>query len=51
MVRVVDLESLAPHHCGFESRYPLVYGMLVVLLRCALVPEIMYGGAPEVFLN
>ena len=55
MVRVVDLESHAPFHCGFESlqgpgvgceeAIQLAYRMSVILLRCPLVPEIMYGGA------
>ena len=56
VVRVVDLESVAPHCCGFESRQglwilsreeaiQLAYGTLLVLLGCPLVPEIMHGGA------
>ena len=52
MVRVVDLESLAPHCCGLESRQilscekdiQLAYGTSVVLLRCLLIPKIMHGG-------
>ena len=60
MVRVVDLESLAPHHCGFEfpkgllsceEAIQLAYGTLMVLFRCPLVPEIMHADAPEVFLH
>ena len=62
MVRVADLESLAPHRCGFEfcqglwilsceEAIQLAYGTSVVQLRCALVPDIMHGGTPEVFLH
>ena len=62
VVRVVDLDSLAPHYCGFESRQglwillceeaiQLDYGMLVVPLRCPFMSEVMHGGAPEVFLH
>jgi hypothetical protein len=29
----------------------LAYGMSVVLLKCPFVPEIMHGGAPEIFLH
>ena len=50
VVRVVDLESLAPCCWGLESRQSLLilsceeaiqlaYRMLMVLLRCLLVPE------------
>jgi hypothetical protein len=63
MVKFVDFKPLAPHHrCGFKSRQELwilsceeaiqrAYGKSVVLLRCPFVPEIMHGGAPEVFLH
>ena len=62
VVRVDGLESLAPQRCGFESHYgiwilsyeeviQLAYGMSVVLLRFPIVPEIMHGGPPEVFLH
>ena len=58
---LVDIESLDPHHYGFESHQGLLilsceeviqvaYGMFVVLLRFWLMPKIMHGGAPEVFL-
>ena len=54
VVRVVDLDSLAPHYCGFKSRHglwilsceeaiQLAYWTSVVLLRCPLVPEIMHA--------
>ena len=33
-----------------EEANQLAYGMSVVLLSCQLVPEIMHGGTPEVFL-
>jgi hypothetical protein len=60
--KVVDFKTLAPHHCGFESRQrlwilsceeaiELAYGKSVVLLRFLFVPEIMHGRAPEVFLH
>jgi hypothetical protein len=60
--KVVDFKLLAPHHCEFKSRQglwilsceeaiQLAYGMLVVLHRCLLVPEIMHGRALEVFLH
>ena len=53
VVTVVDLESLAPHRCGFETlqgfwnlsckeAIQLAYGTSVVLLRRPLVPEIMH---------
>jgi hypothetical protein len=62
VVKVVFFKPLAPHCCGFESRQglkillceetiQLAYGMSVVLLRFLFVPELMYGRAPEVFLN
>ena len=62
MVRVVDLKTLDPHRCGFESNQKLwilsseeaiqlAFRMYVVLMRCPLVPEIMHGGASEVFLH
>ena len=62
VVRVIDLELLAPHWFGFESHQGLLilscdksiqlaYGTSVVLLRCPLVPGIMQGEAPEVFLH
>ena len=63
VVRVIDLTSLAPQRCWFESRHglwillcegaiQLAYGMLVVLLMwCPLVSEIIHGGASEVFLH
>ena len=52
--RVVDLESLAPHRCGFESHQELsilsceeaiqlAFGTSVVLLRCPFVPKIMHA--------
>ena len=58
----VDIESLAPHLCGFqilpgpsdfscEEAIHLTYGMLVDILRCLLMPEIMHRGATEVFLH
>ena len=58
MVRVVDLESLALHHCGFESHQvlgilscdeaiQLSYGMLVVLLKFQLESEIMQSCAGD----
>ena len=57
--RGVDFESLAPHRFELESHLgldyscdeaiQLAYGMLVVLLRCWLVPDIIHGGAPKVF--
>ena len=61
MVRVVDIESLAPHHYWFESNQglwtlsckeaiQLAYGTSAVLLRYPL-NEIMYEGSPEVFLH
>ena len=34
-----------------QEAIQLAYGTSVVLLRCPLVPEIMYGGALEVFLH
>ena len=55
VVRVVDLESLAPHcsefECGqrllsCEETIQLPYGMLVVLLRCQRMLKIMNGGVP-----
>ena len=57
--RIVDLEPLGSHHCGFEYCYglwnpsceeaiQLRYGMLV---SSTLVPEIMHRGKPEVFLH
>ena len=61
MVRVIDLEPLAPHRCGLDSRKghwghlsceeanQLTYRTPVVLLRCPFEPEIMHEGAPEVF--
>ena len=62
VARVVDLESLALHRCGFKSRkglwilscdepIQLAYGTSDVLLRCLFKPEIMHGGAPEVYLH
>jgi hypothetical protein len=62
VVKVVDFKPLAPNRCGFESRQglwilsceeaiQLAYGTSVVLLRCPFVPEIMHGGAFEVFLH
>jgi hypothetical protein len=62
VVKVVDFKPLAPHRCGFEFRQglwiisceeaiQLAYGTSVVLLRCSFVPQIMHGGAPEVFLH
>ena len=61
VVRVVDLESLAPYICGIKSRQGLwilsceesiqpAYRTLVVILRCPLVPEITHKGTPEVSL-
>ena len=58
----VNLESLAPHCCVFESRQghwilscekaiQLAYRTAVVLLRYTLVPDIMHQGALEVFLH
>ena len=55
-------ESLAYNHLpltavgsnpamDFGEAIQLAYGTLVVLLRCPLVPEIMQGGATEVFLH
>ena len=53
---VDDLESLAIHHCGFESRQGLLYffsceeaiqlayGKSVILHKCPLGLEIMHGG-------
>ena len=53
---VVDL--LASHCCDWVWILPrildsAIWGrrMLVVLLRCPLMPEIIHGGAPEVLLN
>ena len=54
-VWVVDFESLACYNYGFESHqvprilscketFQLANGTSVVLLRCPLVTEIMYGG-------
>jgi hypothetical protein len=62
VVKIVDFKPLAPHRCGFESgqgvwifsceeAIQLAYETSVVLLRCPFVPEIMHGGAPEVFLH
>ena len=62
VAQVFDLETFAPHHCGFDSHQglwifsfeeaiQLGYIMLLVQLRCLLVPEIMHGGAPEVFFH
>jgi hypothetical protein len=34
-----------------EEAIQLAYEMSVVLLRCPIVPEIMHGRAPEVFLQ
>ena len=56
VVRVVDLESLAPQRYEFKSRQAvwihscgkaiqLAYGMSEVLLRCPLVPEMIHRGA------
>ena len=53
--RVLDLKSLAPHCCGFESHQrllilsfdeaiQLVYGRSVVLPMCPLISEILQGG-------
>ena len=58
---VLVLFSLAPHQCGFESHQglwilscdeviQLAFRTSAVHLGCPLVPEIMHGGAPEVFL-
>ena len=58
LVRVVDIDSLSPDCCGFEScqglwilsceeAIQLAYGVSVVLLRCLLVTE----GLPKVFLH
>jgi hypothetical protein len=62
VVKVVNFKPLAPHRCMFESRQGLwilpceeaiqvANGTPVVLLRYTLVPEIMHGGATEVFLH
>ena len=62
VVRVIDFEPLAFLRSGFEYRQGLwilsceeairlTYGTSVVLLRCPLMPEIMHGWAPEVFLH
>jgi hypothetical protein len=62
LTKINNFKLLAPHRCGFESRQglcilsceeaiQLAYGKSVVLLRCPFVPEIMHGGAPEVFLH
>jgi hypothetical protein len=62
VVKVVDFKPLVDHCYGFESRQglwilsyeeaiQLAYGTSVVLLRCPLMPEIMHGRAPEVFLH
>jgi hypothetical protein len=34
----------------FEDSIQWAQRMLVVLLRCMLMPEIMHKGAPEIFL-
>jgi hypothetical protein len=34
-----------------EEAIQLAYGKSGVLLRCPIVPEIMHGRAPEVFLH
>ena len=39
-----EIYDFATHHVCI-----LVYRTLVVLLRFPLVPEILHGGAPEVF--
>ena len=60
VARVFDL--LAPHRCEFKSRQGiwilsceqaiwLAYETSMVLLRGSLVPEIKYGGAPDVLLH
>jgi hypothetical protein len=62
MVKVVDFKPLAPHCRRFKSQQglwilscekaiKLAYRMLVVLLRCLVVPEVMHGGASDVFLH
>ena len=47
--RVVFFISLVPHHC--EKTVRLAYETSVVLLRCLLVPEIIYRGASKVLLH
>ena len=53
VIRAVDLKSLAPHRCGFEScqgllilsyedAIQLLYVTSVVLLRCPLGPEMKH---------
>ena len=61
VVKVVDLESLASHRCGFEGSNPARdFGFLHVwklsstsmyLFMCPLVAEIMHGAVSEVFLQ
>jgi hypothetical protein len=61
VVKVVDLRSLVPHRCRFdphlgrnllcEEAIQLAYGRSLVLPGCPLMPEIMPGGAPGVFLH
>jgi hypothetical protein len=34
----------------FDEAIQLAYAALLVLLKCPLVSEIIYGKAPEVFL-
>jgi hypothetical protein len=56
----VCFESLAPHRCGFEFRQglwflarekakQLVFGRLVVLLRCPFLPRFIHGRALDFF--
>ena len=58
VVRVIDIETLVLHHCGFESRHELVifsfeeatqlpYWTSVALVWCPLVPEKMHRGPPR----
>jgi hypothetical protein len=62
VIKVVNFKPLAPHLWGLESRQglsilsceeaiQLAYGKSEVLLKYSFVPEIMHGGAPEVFLH
>ena len=59
VVRVIYLQSFAPHHRGFPSHQGicwillihLAYGKSMVLLTWPFVFEIMHGGAPDVFFH
>jgi hypothetical protein len=61
VVKVIDFKPLASHLCVFKSQgqgllsceeaIQLAYVTSLALLRFSSVPDIMHGGAPEVFLH